>query len=322
MLKPEKETHKHTSLITTTLILLLALLAVSTTVLPAVEAENMFSNATNLGLSVNSPEADFDPSISADGLELYFNSYRSGGFGNADIWVATRKTEAGPWGKPVNLGASINSPAHENAPYISADGLSLYFCSDRSGGCGGRDVWVTKRKTRSDPWGEPVNLGPSVNSAADEHGPSISSDGLSLYFSGLWDDLKRSGGLGQADIWLTTRKTVADPWGKPVNLGATVNSPRMDESPSISDDDLSLYFNSNRPGGQGLMDVWVTKRKTKSDPWGEPVNLGPSFNSMGWEGNPDISGDGSTLYFASSWSGGSGSIDLWVVSLRKPRAKE
>ena len=200
MLKPEKETHKHTSLITTTLILLLALLAVSTTVLPAVEAENMFSNATNLGLSVNSPEADFDPSISADGLELYFNSYRSGGFGNADIWVATRKTEAGPWGKPVNLGASINSPAHENAPYISADGLSLYFCSDRSGGCGGRDVWVTKRKTRSDPWGEPVNLGPSVNSAADEHGPSISSDGLSLYFSGLWDDLKRSGGLGQADI--------------------------------------------------------------------------------------------------------------------------
>jgi len=322
MLKPEKKTNKRTSLIATTVVLLFALLAVPTTVILAAEAENMFSNAANLGPSVNSPEAEYDPSISADGLELYFNSYRSGGFGNADIWVTTRKTKADPWGEPVNLGATINSPAHENAPNISADGLSLYFGSDRSGGGGGRDVWVTKRKTKSDPWGEPVNLGPSVNSPADEHGPSISSDGLSLYFSGLWDDLKRSGGLGQADIWLTTRKTVADPWGKPVNLGAMVNSPRMDESPSISEDGLSLYFNSNRPEGQGIMDVWVKKRKTKSDPWGEPMNLGPSFNSTGWEANPDISRDGSTLYFASSWPGGSGSIDLWMVSLRKLGTKE
>ncbi len=322
MLKPEKKTNERTSLIATTVVLLFALLAIPTTVILAAEAESMSNNATNLGPSVNSPKSEHDPSISADELELYFNSYRPGGFGNADIWMTTRKTKADPWGEPVNLGKTINSPAHENAPDISADGLSLYFCSDRSGGGGGRDVWVTKRKTKSDPWSEPVNLAPSVNSPADEHGPSISSDGLSLYFSGLWDDLKRSGGLGQADIWLTTRKTVADPWGKPVNLGATVNSPRMDESPSISEDGLSLYFNSNRPRGKGLMDVWVTKRKTKSDPWGEPVNLGPSFNTRGWEGNPDISRDGSTLYFASSWSGRSRSIDLWMVSLSKLGAKE
>jgi len=291
-------------------------------VVEVAKADYIFGTPTNLGPAVDSSDAEYDPSISADGLELYFNSYRPGGFGRADIWVTARKTKAGSWGEPVNLGATINSPAHENAPDISADGLSLYFGSDRSGGGGGRDLWVTKRKTKSDPWGKPVNLSPSVNSPADEHGPSISSDGLSLYFSGLWDDLKRSGGLGQADIWLTTRKTVADPWGKPVNLGATVNSPRMDESPSISEDGLSLYFNSNRPRGQGLMDVWVTKRKTKSDPWGEPVNLGPPVNSMGWEANPDISRDGSTLYFASSRSGGSGSADLWMASLRKPGAKE
>ncbi len=333
MLNPEKKTNKRTSLIATTVVLLLALLAVPTTVVltaeaenqaptESVDADNIFGNATNLGPTVNSSANDFDPSISADGLELYFNSYRPGGFGKADIWVTTRKTKAGPWGEPVNLGATINSPAHENAPNISADGLSLYFCSDRSGGCGGRDLWVTKRKTKSDPWGEAVNLGPSVNSPADEHGPSISSDGLSLYFSGLWDDLKRSGGLGKADIWVTTRKTVADPWGKPVNLGPTVNNPAMDESPSIPDDGLSLYFNSNRPGGQGIMDIWVTRRKSTSESWGIPVNLGPTVNSTGWEGNPDISRDGSTLYFSSYRSGGSGSTDLWMVSLRKPGAKE
>jgi Tol biopolymer transport system component len=322
MLKPEKKTDQSSKPTTAIIVWLAALLAVSTTASLAAQAETMFGAAAHLGSTVNSAEAEFDPCISADGLELYFNSYRSGGFGNADIWVATRTTNAHSWGAPVNLGATVNSPAHENAPNISTDGLSLYFCSDRSGGCGGRDVWVTTRKTRSDPWGAPVNLGPSVNSPADEHGPSISSDGLSLYFSGLWDDLKRSGGLGEADIWLTTRKTVADPWGQPVNLGATVNSARMDESPSISEDGLSLYFNSNRPEGHGLMDVWVTKRPTKRDPWGKPVNLGASFNSAGWEGNPDISSDGYTLYVASSWPGGSGSIDLWMVSLRKPWVKE
>jgi len=128
--------------------------------------------------------------------------------------------------------------------------------------------------------------------------------------------------LGKADIWVTTRKTVADPWGKPVNLGPTVNNPAMDESPSIPDDGLSLYFNSNRPGGQGIMDIWVTRRKSTSESWGIPVNLGPTVNSTGWEGNPDISRDGSTLYFSSYRSGGSGSTDLWMVSLRKPGAKE
>jgi Tol biopolymer transport system component len=322
MLTPETKTYTCEHSTTTPIVLLMALLAVSTTVMLAADAEITFGDAVNLGPSVNSPENEFDPCISVDGLELYFNSYRSGGLGNADIWVATRRTRTDAWGAPVNLGATVNSPDHENSPNISTDGLSLYFCSDRSGGCGGRDVYVTTRKTKRDPWGAPVNLGPSVNSRADEHGPSISSDGLSLYFSGLWDDLKRAGGLGEADIWLTTRQTVADPWGKPVNLGATVNSPRMDESPSISADGLSLYFNSNRPQGHGMMDIWVTTRKTKSDPWGEPVNLGPSVNSMGWEGNPDISGDGSILYFASSWSGGSGSIDLWMVSLKKTRAIE
>lgn len=177
-------------------------------------------------------------------------------------------------------------------------------------------------ETKSDPWGKPVNLGPTVNSPADEHGPSISSDGLSLYFSGVWDVLTRSGGFGQADIWLTTRKTIADPWGKPVNLVAPVNSPLQDESPSISEDGLSLYFNSVRPRGQGIMAVWVTRRKTIRDPWSTPVNVGPAVNSSGWEANPDISRDGSTLYFASPRSGSSGRTDLWMVSLRKPRAKE
>ena len=330
MLRPGKKFYKHPSLIAATIVLLLALLAVPTTVVltagagnqPPTEsgdADRIFGNPTNLGPSVNSSAWEFDPSISADELEIYFNSYRPGGLGQADIWVATRKTKRDPWGKPVNLGPTVNSPAGDKAPSISANGLSLYFSSGRSGGYGGQDLWMTTRKTKADPWGEPVNLGPMVNSAATEHAPSISTDGLTLYFAEQPDKLERPGGSGNGDIWVTTRKTKRDPWGKPVNLGPTVNSSAWDQSPSISDDGLSLYFDSERGGGST---IWVTKRKTVRDSWGTPVNLGPPVNSSNWEANPDISRDGSSLYFVSTRSGGSGGPDLWMVSLRKQWARE
>ncbi|MBL7185067.1 MAG: ankyrin repeat domain-containing protein [Phycisphaerae bacterium] len=326
MLKPGKKFYKHASVPVLLIVGLIALLAVPTALVLTARAGTApgFGNPTNLGPSVNSSAHEYDPSISADELELYFNSYRPGSFGEADIWMTTRKTKADPWGNPVNLGLTVNSPARELAPSISADGLSLYFSSDRSGGYGVQDIWVTTRETKSAPWGEPVNLGPTVNSVAREHAPSISTDGLELYFSGLWEfpESSRPGGSGKADIWVTARKTKRDPWGTPVNLGPAVNSTTYDESPSISGDGLSLYFYSHRSWGSGKSDIWVTKRKSTSDPWGAPVNLGPTVNSVSMGGNPDISRDGSTLYFASRRPGGLGGSDLWQLSLGKHGAKE
>jgi beta-lactamase regulating signal transducer with metallopeptidase domain/Leucine-rich repeat (LRR) protein/Tol biopolymer transport system component len=333
MLKPGKEFYKHPSLPVAAVVVLMSILAVPTTVVLTVRAgslpptdsagaDRIFGNPTNLGPSVNSSADEYDPSISADELELYFNSYRAGGLGQADIWVTTRKTKADPWGKPVNLGPTVNSPAADNAPSISADGLSLYFSSTRPGGHGGRDIWATTRKTKSDLWSEPANLGPTVNSSADEHAPNVSSDGLELYFSGhsASPESARPGGSGEADLWVTTRKTTRDPWGTPVNLGPTVNSSFSDTGPSMSGDGLSLYFSSWRLGGYGSSDIWVTTRKSKSDPWGTPVNLGPTVNSANWESDSDISKDGSTLYFASDRPGRLGSgddTDIWQVTLGK-----
>ncbi len=127
------------------------------------------------------------------------------------------------------------------------------------------------------------------------------------------------------DIYVTKRRTKADSWSKPMNMGPKVNTPVSDHSPCISNDGLSLYFSSYRPGGEsqgGTSEVWVTRRKTVRDSWGSPVNLGPPVNSTEWDANPDISRDGSTLYFSSYRSGGSGDADLWMVSLRKTGAKE
>ena len=105
-------------------------------------------------------------------------------------------------------------------------------------------------------FGEPTNLGPSINSSAREQGPSISSDSLELYFMS-----QRSGGYGDWDIYVAERETVADDWGTAVNLGSTINSTFRDGQPEISADGLSLFFDSDRPGGQGSSDLWMTTQR-------------------------------------------------------------
>jgi hypothetical protein len=160
-----------------------------------------------------------------------------------------------------------------------------------------------------------VNLGATVNTSSYDTMPSISADGLVLFFmSG------RAGGLGGDDLWFTRRATKNDPWGSPVNLGATINSSLNEACPDISADSRMLFFSDHmlgpfRPGGYGGQDIWITTRARTNDPWGEPMNLGPVINSSDWEFSPNISGDGSTLYFASMPPGGTGNADLWQAPI-------
>ena len=95
-------------------------------------------------------------------------------------------------------------------------------------------------------FGEPTNLGATVNSSAREQQPSISDDGLSLCFKSL-----RPGGYGDWDLWMTTRPMTTAAWAEPVNLGPAVNTSYRDSDPSISADSLCLFFHSDRPGGFG-----------------------------------------------------------------------
>jgi Tol biopolymer transport system component len=219
------------------------------------------------------------------------------------------------FGEPTNMGPIVNSSARDQGPSISGDGLELYFCSTRSGSVGGYDFWVTTRPTASDPWGEPANLGPTVNTSGPEWAPSISADGLSLYFNS-----PRPGGYGGiwGDIWVTTRATKEDAWTRPVNLGSTVNTSYLDITPEISADGLELFFTSNRPGGSGNQDMWVSKRGTKDDPWGTPVNLGPIVNSSANDHDASISADGRMLFFGDYQTGpfrpgGHGAGDMWFM---------
>lgn len=204
----------------------------------------------NLGLSVNTSAWDGVPSVSRDGLTLLLSSNRPGGSGDWDLWMTTRETKDHSWVAPVNLGPMVNSPSTDWSPYICPDGLELYFASTRAGGVGGYDLWMTTRTTPQDDWSPPVNLGPGINSSADEFTPSICCDGLCLFFCSL-----RPGGYGNRDIWVATRATRGDDWRTPVNLGPPLNSPSMDQTAILSADGGTVFFLSSRPGGYGGLDL-------------------------------------------------------------------
>ena len=214
----------------------------------------------NLGPAVNSSGDDDGPSISADGLTLYFYSYnRPGGYGNNDIYMTTRATKNDPWGRAVLLEPPINrtiSGGNDSNPWISPDGLELYFESRRAPGYGESDIWVARRATKDDPWGTPANLGPLVNSPYYDRHPSLSPDGLLLLFcDSPWNDAPRPGGYGNADLWMARRASLSDAWQAPANLGPMVNSSTLDCFPRISPDGRTLHFLSMR-GGRSP--IWQT----------------------------------------------------------------
>ena len=213
------------------------------------------------------------------------------------------------FGTPINLGPAVNTLYGDFSPSISADGLSLFFSSLRPGGYGASDLWVTTRVMINDAWEEPVNLESTVNSSYWDLHPSISADGLMLFFVS-----DRPGGFGRDDIYITMRATTDDPWGAPVNLGSTVNSSVWDGIQCISADGLMLFFASERPGGLGSTDLWLTIRANAFDRWEEAVNLGTTVNSSSWDSPTSISSDGRTLFFESDRPGSSEYTDLWVTT--------
>jgi hypothetical protein len=273
------------------------------------EADFVFGQPENLGPTVNRPNHDGVWSISSDGLILYFESNRVGGHGDFDIWKTTRPTVSDPWDSPRNPGPPLNTKYWDGLASISADNLSLHFSSDRPGGYGEYDIWVSTRDTPDDSWGTPVNLGPTVNSAGTEWSQCTSADGLELYITST-----RPGGFGGSDLWLTTRTTKEGEWSTLINLGSTINSSANEIFPSLSPDGLLLFTTSERSGGYGTRDIWVSQRATTSDPWGQSVNLGPSFNMSDWDQGGILSSDGSTLYFSTT-AGGYGGLDMWQASI-------
>jgi hypothetical protein len=275
-----------------------------------------WSAPVNLGPIVNSPFNDFAPAISKNGLSLYFSSDRPGGLGPSDIWVSQRNSRDDPWGVPVNLGPPVNTSFGERAPNFSRDGHWMFFVSDRPGGVGGDDLWVSWRTNIHDDfgWQPPINLGAGVNTATFDAGATFFENdeaGTPLLFFGS----TRAGGPGGEDIYVSAQ--TADGSFGPATLVSELSSPQSDRRPTIRFDGLEIIFFSNRPGTLGGADLWASTRETVFDSWSVPVNLGPVVNSTSNEAPSYLSSDGRILILTSDRPGGFGSGDLYVTTRQR-----
>ena len=281
-----------------------------------------WSTPINLGPVVNTAGDENRPAISKDGLSLYVSSNRPGGFGGLDLWVSQRASVNDAWGPLQNLGPNINSDSNESAPAFSPDQHHLYFHSFKTGGCGGADLYVARRQDKRNDLGwEPAeNLGCVVNSTANDAGPTIFEDeatGITtLYFTST-----RPGGPGDFDIYASTRAGDDAAFG-PAVLVPELSGPARDTRTAISRDGLELFMSSDvtgRVGGVGGQDLWVSTRATILDLWLTPVNLGPVVNTTAFDGGPALSFDGTALYFFSNRLGGFGGNDLYMSTRTRLR---
>lgn len=184
----------------------------------------------------------------------------------------------------------------DEAQAITGDGLTLFYASKAPGGSGNLDIWMVTRPSRSSMnWSAPVNLGPAVNSPAIDTTPRLSPDGLSLYFSST-----RPGGSGGYDVWVTSRSSPSGPFGTPVNLGSAVNSSANDYVADISADNRTLVFGSDRAGGLGFDDNWITTRATPDAPWEPARHLSAPFNTSDYDFPVALSRDGLLMFFKSN----------------------
>jgi hypothetical protein len=222
---------------------------------------------------------------------------------------------------PRNLGPAINTGNNDFAPDLTIDGHHLYLNSDRPGGCGGSDLYVSRREAKGDDftWEQPVNLGCAVNTSYDEAGPLFFEDEANGIQTLLFTSLNRPGGLGDFDIYLSTRKSDDEAFGPAIDV-TELNGPFRDTRTAISRDGLELFESSDvtgRPGGIGSQDLWVSTRATIGDAWSTPVNLGATVNDAAFDGAPALSFDGTTLYFFSNRSPGLGGFDLYVTTRQR-----
>lgn len=146
----------------------------------SVKVRGKWSAAINLGNRVNTASWDAHPAISPDGSTLIFSSTRAGGQGKKDLWMV--KYSQGNWSIPKNL-SELNTKGNEVTPFLHVDGSTLYFSSDGLPGMGGTDFFVSRYDEELRMWGEPVNLGYSINTSRDEYSLSVARDGKTAYFA-------------------------------------------------------------------------------------------------------------------------------------------
>ncbi len=193
----------------------------------------VWTSPAPISANINSPENEGTAAISADGRTLVFTACNTkNSLGSCDLFVSYK--EGNNWPKAINLGENINTREWESQPSLSADGTVLYFVSDRRGGQGKRDIYISKKNNDGD-WSPAQNLGNEINTADDEISPFIHPNGISLFFAS--DGYP---GLGGMDIFFSEKFN--NKWSLPENFGYPINTTRDQVSLFITADNKRGYY--------------------------------------------------------------------------------
>ena len=201
--------------------------------------------------------------------------------------------------EPQNMGDSINSVYAEYYPSITIDGKKLVFTRKVK-----EDEDFYEASKTEQGWTGSIPLIGKVNTNFNEGAQHISQDGNWIVFTGC----NYPEGMGSCDLYISYRNDHG--WSESVNLGPTVNSEYWESAPALSPDKQLLFFSSNRPGGFGGKDIWMSQRNSRGK-WEEPVNLGPAINTSADESCPFMHADNQTLFFNSNGHPGYGGTDLY-----------
>lgn len=260
----------------------------------------------NLGPTVNSKMAEYLPSQTIDGKQLFFT--RRVDTYNEDFFTSNG-TRSGTWESSFPVKGSLNTPQSEGAMMISQDGEWLVFTGcyrpDSYGGC---DLYISYRTASG--WSAAVNLGAAVNSDQWESQPCLSPDKQELYFAS-----RRTGGYGGSDLYVCKMQDNGT-WSAPINLGPSVNTPADEQCPFIHADNQTLYFTSSHWPGYGDDDLFFVRKLTDGK-WSEPVNLGYPINTIDREGTLFITADGKTALYAAERKDSYGLLDLYSFELKE-----
>jgi outer membrane protein OmpA-like peptidoglycan-associated protein len=210
----------------------------------------------------------------------------------------------------ANVGNVINTSFHEYSPLLSADGNTLIFTSNRStdnekikNQTNFEDIYITHKVNGQ--WGEPQMISPNITNKYNDAAASLSHDGKSLFL--YYEE-------GNGDIFVSSVEN--GEWSIPTPLNKNINNPHSWEtSACISADGRKLFFTSNRPGGYGELDIWVSEIDPATNDWGKATNLGRMINTPDHEDAPFIHADGVTLYFSSDGHPTMGSNDIFKSEL-------
>jgi outer membrane protein OmpA-like peptidoglycan-associated protein len=209
--------------------------------------------------------------------------------------------------RKVSMGDTVNFLGTQYFPVMTADDETLIF----TGLTENRDenIYVTRRKKggrAADRWDVPEEISKAINTTNNEGTCSISADGRTLVFTAC----NRPDSYGSCDLYISHKE--GKEWSQPVNLGQLVNSREWESQPSLSADGHTLYFASDRKGGQGKRDIWVSHLDEKKQ-WTTPRNLGPVINTPDEENAPFIHANGRTLFYSSNGPAGMGGFDIFIA---------